>query len=88
MKYAVDHQRVQWRVVDDEVVIVDVDSTYYYGLNRVGTFVWRLLAEEALTLDEIVARVAARYRKPAAEVVGDVQAILRSLTEEHLVKEG
>ena len=87
MKYAIDPARVQWRVVDGEAVVVDVDSTYYYGLNRTGTFVWSLLADRDMSRDEIVAAVAAEYGKPPAEVDGDVTTLLAELVREHLIME-
>jgi outer membrane protein assembly factor BamB len=87
MRYGVDPARVQWRVVDGEAVLVDVESTYYYGLNRTGTFVWSLLAERAMSRDEIVRRVAAEYGRPPADVAGDVVALLTDLVRERLVEE-
>ena len=87
MKYAIDPARVQWRIVDGEAVVVDVDSTYYYGLNRTGTFVWSLLADRTMSRDEIVAGVAAEYGKRPAEVEADVAALLAELAREQLIEE-
>lgn len=73
--------------MDGEAVLVDVDDTHYYGLNRVGTFVWTLLADRALSRDEIIARVAAEYGQRPADVAGDVAALLDDLVREHLIGE-
>lgn len=87
MKYWIDPARVQWRVVDGEAVVIDVDSTYYYGLNRTGTVVWLLLAERAMSREDLVAYVASEYGRPPAEVDGDVAALLEDLVRERLVEE-
>ena len=87
MKYWIDPTRVQWRVVDGEAVVVDVASTYYYGLNRTGTVVWRLLAEHAMSREDLVACLASEYGRAPAEVDADVGALLEDLVRERLVQE-
>lgn len=87
MRYSVNRDVSQWRVVDDEAVIVNVESSYYYGLNRTGTFIWGLLADEALTEDEITGRVSVAFNKPVSEVSEDVRRMLAELTSENLLKE-
>ena len=87
MRYSINRDVAQWRVVDDEAVIVNVESSYYYGLNRTGTFIWDLLSGEALTADQIVDRVSAAFNKSVLEVSEDVRHLLSELTAEHLVKE-
>jgi len=87
MKYWIDPARVQWRVVDGEAVVIDVDSTYYYGLNRTGTVIWLLLAERAMSREDLVACVASEYGRSPAEVEGDVAALLEDLVRERLVEE-
>ena len=87
MKYWIDPARVQWRVVDGEAVVVDVASTYYYGLNRTGTVVWRLLAERAMSREDLVACLASEYGRAPAEVDADVGALLEDLVRERLVEE-
>jgi outer membrane protein assembly factor BamB len=87
VKYWIDPARVQWRVVDGEAVVVDVDSTYYYGLNRTGTVLWQLLAERTMSREDLVASLAAEYGRPAADVEGDVAALLEHLVRERLVEE-
>lgn len=87
MRYSVNRDVAQWRVVDDEAVIVNIESSYYYGLNQTGTFIWSLLTGEALSADEIVERVSAAFNISAAEIAGDVRRVLSELTSENLLKE-
>jgi hypothetical protein len=87
LKYVVNARNAQWRVVDGEAVIVHVGSSYYYALNRTGTFLWSLLAEAPRTVDEVTERVADDYGVPRHTVRADVEQVLRDLLGEGLVEE-
>ena len=54
-------------------------------MNRTGTFIWNLLIDDALTLEEVAARVVERYSRSEAEVAGDVEQILEQLRTENLI---
>ena len=85
MRFRVDRERAYWRVLEGEAVVISAETSHYYSLNRTGTFVWNLLAEQALTPDEVVARVAARYERPEAQVSGDIRRLLDELAGEGLL---
>jgi len=87
MRYIVNRDAAQWRVVDGEAVVVNMDSSYYYGLNRSGTFVWTILTEQAASVDELAERVASEFGVETARARTDVEAVVRQLAEEHLVME-
>ena len=76
-----------WRVVDGEAAIVHADTSFYYGLNATGTFIWTLLADGELTFGEIVERVGAHYRVPTAAIAAEVRHVLDQLKEEDLIAE-
>lgn len=84
-RYAVNRGNARWRVVDGEVVVINVNNTYYYGLNQTGTFLWSLLSEADRTLDELVDEVAERYGQPEERVRPDVQSVIEDLLAEELV---
>jgi hypothetical protein len=87
MKYSVDQEHTSWRVVDGEAVVIHLDTTYYFGLNETGTFVWRLLAERPYDAEALVAAVASHYEQPPEAVADDVRRILGELKREKLIKE-
>src|SRR5438045_2839748 len=47
------HPDVVWREIDGEVVLLNVVTGLYYGLDEVGSSVWRLLAGKPATLDVV-----------------------------------
>jgi hypothetical protein len=85
MHYSVNKQKASWRIVDGEAVIVNTETTYYYGLNRTGTYVWNLLVDESLTCDEIGERLRLAFSGAGEEVTPDVKGLLENLVREQLL---
>jgi hypothetical protein len=79
--------KVAWRVVDGEAVIVHADSSAYYGLNSTGTIIWEAIATAPLALEEIAARLSERYGLEREAVRADVEAFVASLGGEGLLVE-
>lgn len=79
--------KVAWRVVDGEAVIVHADSSAYYGLNSTGTFIWEAIATAPLAAEEIAARLGERYGLEGHAARADVDAFLASLGDEGLLLE-
>jgi coenzyme PQQ synthesis protein D (PqqD) len=86
MKYSVNSDVATWRVLDGEAVIINNQTSYYYSLNRTGTFVWNLLIDNEMTLDEIVENVSSSYELEGDEIRGDITAILDNLYNEKLLE--
>ena len=50
---------LDWRVIDDEVVMLDAERSQYLATNSAGTLLWRLLQEgvtRAQLVDALVAQ--------------------------------
>lgn len=76
--------RVVGTELDGEFVMLDPDSGNYYGLNEVGSVVWRLLATPR-RLDEIVAHVCATFEVAPERCRADVERLLADLAARQLV---
>lgn len=87
MTYAINKSRAEWRVVDDEAVVVNVETSYYYGLNRAGTFVWTALSERARSVDELADELAAAFEVELSRAREDVETLLADLKREDLLVE-
>ena len=75
---------VAWRRVDDEVVVLDLDSSAYYSLNDTGSRMWELLAA-GHPLDNVVSLVSDEYGHAVADVSRDADALLKDLLREKLL---
>ena len=85
--YRANTDKVVWRVVDGEAVLVHADTSAYYGLNAVATSIWEALVAAPLTRDDIARRLGARYHVAADALDGDLDAFLSVVEHESLVVE-
>lgn len=75
------------RRVDDVLVVLDPETGHYFQLNGVGADVWELCDGNA-TIEEIVTELESRYSVVRSTILEDVQALIGSLVEEHLLSPG
>lgn len=76
---------VAWREVDGEIILMDVASSRYLGVNRTGTVLWPALIE-GTTRDELVERLVARYGVDAGQAGTDVDAFLTTCGQQDLLE--
>ena len=75
---------VVFRDLDGEAVILDLASGTYFGLNEVGTLVWRMI-DEGRNAAEIVDAVAAEYQADRAAIAQDVNRLIEDLSTRRLI---
>lgn len=85
LRYSIDQDNSAWRVVDGEAVLINAETTFYYGLNPSATQIWMLLLEEDLTAREIADRLAPVYGRDSSEIILGITALLDELTAEKLL---
>jgi PqqD family protein of HPr-rel-A system len=78
---------VETSEVDGESVLLDLASGDYFGLNRVGTVVWELLAEPR-AIDTIAAALEERYDVDRAKATEDIARMLARMRDRGLVRAG
>jgi hypothetical protein len=72
-------------VLSDETVILHLGDGRYYGLDSVGTSIWRLL-QVPRTVAEIRDRIVEEYDVDAERCARDLDALLRDLAERRLIQ--
>ena len=70
--------------VDNETIIVDLDTGSYYDLNRSGSAIWGSLVKGA-TPAEIAADLVARFEADPARAERDVDGLVARLADERLI---
>lgn len=80
-------EQVMAREVGGEAVILDVKSGMYYGLDKIGTRMWQLLAE-GRTLDEVSTCILAEYDVSTERIENDLTAFVNELLDRGLIKRG
>jgi hypothetical protein len=71
--------------LDGEVVILGFKSGSYYGLDRVGVFVWDLL-QQPRKVSEIRDAIFERYEVELAQCERDLLALLVDLADSQLIE--
>lgn len=89
----IDDQVPFWKVstsaavsrIGEETVLLHLGTGTYFGLDPVGSRVWRGL-EDARSVAEICADIAAEFGEPVDRVSDDVDVFLRTLSEYCLIE--
>src|SRR4051794_24893754 len=73
--------------VEGEMVLLDLQSGTYFGLNHVGAEIWNQIQQKK-TLDEIQEVLLSRYRVAPEVCRAEVIALVSNLSERGLVRSG
>ena len=71
--------------LDGQVVMLNVDTSRYYGLNSVGSRIWELLAQP-LTVAELCRTLQTEYDVSPDQCEREVIAIAQKLLDEKLLQ--
>jgi ornithine carbamoyltransferase len=71
--------------VDGEMVLLDMNSENYFGLDAVGTDIWQAMQEED-TLKEVLAVLLTQYEVEEEILKKDLFAFVEKLQESGLVE--
>jgi Coenzyme PQQ synthesis protein D (PqqD) len=85
MHYRANIEKVVWRIVDGEAVLVHADTSAYYGLNATATCAWDALVSTAVTREDLSRRLSACYGRDADTLRSDVDAFVATLAAELLI---
>jgi len=75
---------VVFRDLEGEAVILDLSSGTYFGLNEVGTRVWRLV-DEGHSTSRIVEIVSSEYEADRDTIERDVARLIDDLHSRRLI---
>ena len=70
--------------IDGEVVMLSIENSEYYGMDKVGSRIWELL-EKPMTFKEIIARLRDEYEVTEEQCVSDTLAFLNKLQDKKLI---
>ena len=73
--------------IDDETVVMDMDSAEFFSLNETAGTVWRAI-DGMRTRDEVIAAVAAEYAVEPGAIAEDVDELIARMVEAWFVRGG
>ena len=80
------NESVVHAVIDDEAVLLNVETGVYFGLDAVGARIWELLTQGATEAD-IVNQLLVEYDVSPAQVGKDVREFVHVLASKGLTRE-
>ncbi len=84
IKY-IQNKKVIQSKIGDEVVMLDMDSGFYFGLNSVASFIWEKL-EKAKSFEEVVDELLTEYNIDAQACEIETREFLNQLLEKNIIK--
>lgn len=73
------------RKVAGEVVLLDLVTGTYFGLNGVGGRAWELMEDKPLTTTELCAAIEAEFDAPRPTIERDIAELAERLSEQNLI---
>jgi hypothetical protein len=83
-KYSINSDRVVWRDIEGEAVILNLDTGYYYNLNAIGSLIWRLL-DEKKDISKIIETISKDYNISVNRAKKDLDSLISDLKKEKLL---
>jgi hypothetical protein len=78
-RYIQSKQIVQSRI-DNEVVMMDIESGFYFGLNSVASVIWEKLTT-AQTVSELVDHLITEYEVNYEQCLAETNALIKKMLE-------
>ncbi len=86
-EYTIDKDRIIYRVIGDEAVILEARTGYSYGFNEVGTFIWEAL-DSGMKPSGLMRYLAQRYEASESTLRADLVKFIASIEKEKLLQKG
>lgn len=79
------HADVVWRLVEGEVVLLNVMSGQYYSLDAVGSSVWTMIPAEGATFAAVREAALAEFDATSEQVTEDLESFMARLVSADLI---
>ncbi len=83
--YKIDSETVCSSKVDDETLILNLDTGFYYTLDGIGGIIWDHLLKND-DEDRIIEAIVGTYQVGAEEARNDFRELVESLGKENLLR--
>lgn len=83
-RYIQSKQVVQSKI-DDEVVMMDIESGFYFGLNSVASIIWELL-KDGKTVDELADFLITEYDVNRKQCLEETDILIKKMLDLKVVR--
>ncbi len=71
--------------IGEEVVMLDMESGFYFGLNSVASVIWGLLANE-IGFEELIDQLMAQFEVERSLCETDTRELLDQMLEKNIIR--
>lgn len=82
--YLIDKRNVFWKKVDDETVILNIETGFYYSLEKIGSRILEMLAA-GKDEQEIVIKITEEYGISKEQASKDLKDLIKQFSSEKLI---
>ncbi len=72
--------------IEDELVALNLETSFYYGVDGIGTQIWRLLIDENMTIPAACDKLLQEYDVDAETCRREVRAFVEQLIDARLLE--
>lgn len=83
--YKIDKDKIFWRKVEGDTVILNIDTGFYYTLDEVGSEIWDMVLDNQ-NEEQILSHILDKYDIDEEVVKKDVKIIVKNLEKEKLIE--
>jgi len=84
MKFLIDTDRVCWSKCDDETVLLNLETGFYYTLDELGGLIWDLFSQK-FNKNDVKARILEEYDVESATIEEHIADFIKKLQRENLI---
>ncbi|MFQ5647005.1 MAG: PqqD family protein [bacterium] len=77
-------EETPWNVVDDEAVLLNLESGHYFSLNETARFVWER-CDGKHNLEDILSELCRQFEVTRKQAAADIEKLTKELLEEGLL---
>ena len=85
-KRYIQNKKIIQSKIGEEVVMMDIDSGFYFGMNGVGSKIWYYLSSP-ITLDDLIRNLMIDFKVDEQTCKADTIEFLESLLEKNIISE-
>ena len=71
--------------IGEEVVMLDMESGFYFGLNSVASVIWGVLADE-IGFEKLIDQLMAQFEVERSICEADTQELLDQMLEKNIIR--
>jgi hypothetical protein len=80
------NEKIVFKEIDGQIVLINLQSGFYYSLNKTGTLVFRMIKERQ-EVPDIIRNLCDTYGLPQEDVRLDLEGYLNALFDEKILVE-